>query len=78
MTKNKHTSNTLVQIYYIYIYLFYVVAVCTICCVCGMAFTTRTGIYWLSLYNEVFINSCLMVLALCEVLIIVFLYGYKQ
>lgn len=51
---------------------------CTICCVCGLVFTTRTGVYWLSLYTEVFINPCLTVLALCEVLIIVFIYGYKQ
>ncbi|CAI6345119.1 unnamed protein product [Macrosiphum euphorbiae] len=51
---------------------------CTICCICGLVFTTRTGVYWLSLYTEVFINPCLTVLALCEVLIIVFIYGYKQ
>ncbi|VVC40423.1 Sodium:neurotransmitter symporter [Cinara cedri] len=51
---------------------------CAICFAFGLPFTTRAGIFWMYLYSDVLINSCLTVLALCEILVVIFIYGYKQ
>ncbi|XP_050544072.1 sodium- and chloride-dependent transporter XTRP3A-like [Daktulosphaira vitifoliae] len=51
---------------------------CVTCCTCSLLFATRTGVYWLSLISSISINSCISVLALCEVLIVIYIYGYKQ
>ena len=53
-------------------------ALCAFSFVIGLVFCQRSGSYWVDMFDSHVGNIPLMLIALLEVIIIVFIYGFKR
>lgn len=52
--------------------------VCVFCFLLGLGFTTTSGNYWFTIFNDYAATFSLLIIVLFEVLIITFVYGIKR
>lgn len=51
---------------------------CVFCMVLGLGFTTTSGNYWFTIFNDYGANLSLLFIVLAEVITISYIYGIKK
>lgn len=53
-------------------------SVCVFCFLLGLGFTTTSGNYWFTIFNDYAANFSLLIVVLLEVIIVSYIYGIKR
>ena len=51
---------------------------CLVCFACGLIFALRSGNYWLALFDNFAGSIPLLVIGLCEMIAVVYIYGIDR
>ncbi|XP_041097548.1 sodium- and chloride-dependent transporter XTRP3A-like [Polyodon spathula] len=52
--------------------------ICLFCCLVGLSFTTRSGNYWFSIFNDYAATFSLLFIVLIEIITVCYVYGLKK
>lgn len=75
----KYTNNKCCTVYTVEVMLWCVAGVvCLVCLLLGLGFTTRSGSYWFTMFNDYGATLSLLFIVLFEVVSVCYIYGLKR